>query len=176
MVEDIEDARRTEPPYTGLDEREMLDRWLDFHRATLLLKTEGVTDEERKERPVATSKLSLHGLVRHMAEVERSWFTRVLQHEPDAPFLFFDPDAEEEDSDLVPLDKADWNADLAVWQAECEASRVAAAGHSLDDNGLTRRGNEVSLRWIYVHMIEEYARHNGHADLIRELVDGTVGW
>jgi hypothetical protein len=66
-------------------------------------------------------------------------------------------------------------ADLATWQAECEQSRGAAARHGLDDTGL-RFGEPVSLRWIYVHMIEEYARHNGHADLVREMVDGAVGW
>jgi len=80
-----------------------------------------------------------------------------------------------EDSELVPLDDADWDHDVAVWQQECARSREHAARHALDDTGL-RRGAEVSLRWIYVHMIEEYARHNGHADLIREMVDGAVGW
>jgi len=69
-----------------------------------------------------------------------------------------------------------WGADLAAWQEECEASRISAAARSLDDTGLTRAGESCSLRWIYVHMIEEYARHNGHADLIRELSDGAVGW
>jgi hypothetical protein len=88
------------------------------------------------------------------------------------PPIWYDPDVE--DSELVPLDEADWEADLATWQSECEASRQAAAGRSLDDTG-TRHGEPCSLRWIYVHMIEEYARHNGHADLIRELVDGQVG-
>jgi hypothetical protein len=105
--------------------------------------------------------------------VERNWFRRALLTEPDAPPIWFDPAVE--DSELVPLDDADWDADLAAWQAECEASRAAAAQHDLDDEGI-RRGQPVSLRWIYVHMIEEYARHNGHADLIRELVDGQVGW
>jgi hypothetical protein len=76
---------------------------------------------------------------------------------------------------MVPLDGADWDDDLASWQAECDDSRRAAASHSLDDTGVTRNGQPCSLRWIYVHMIEEYARHNGHADLIRELVDGSVG-
>jgi hypothetical protein len=75
---------------------------------------------------------------------------------------------------MVPLDSADWQADLATWMAECEASRMAAAGCTLDHTGL--RGTKAcSLRWIYTHMIEEYARHNGHADLIRELLDGSVG-
>jgi uncharacterized damage-inducible protein DinB len=173
MVKDLVDPRRTEPPQDGLGEREMLEEWLEFHRTTLLLKCEGLDDHARKARPVPTSLLSLHGLVRHMAEVERSWFRRVLQREPGAPFIFFDPAVE--DSDLVPLDDADWAADLAAWQAECQASRDAAAVRDLGDTGRTRAGEPCSLRWIYAHMIEEYARHNGHADLIRELADGSVG-
>ena len=171
MVDDIEDARRQEPPFE-LAERPMLEAWLEFHRTTLLLKCEGLDDADRKRRPVPTSNLSLHGLVRHMAEVERNWFRRVLAPEPDAPPIWYDPEIE--DSELVPLDEADWEADLAAWQAECEAARGAAATRELDDTGL-RHGRPCTLRWIYVHMIEEYARHNGHADLIRELIDGRVG-
>jgi uncharacterized damage-inducible protein DinB len=172
MVGDLLDDRRSEPPYV-LAEREMLEAWLEFHRTTLLMKCEGLDDATRKSRPVATSLLSLHGLIRHMAEVERGWFRRVLLREPDTPHIWSDPAVE--DSELVPLDDADWEADLAAWQAECAASRAAAATHSLDDTGL-KRGELCSLRWIYVHMIEEYARHNGHADLLRELLDGKVGW
>jgi uncharacterized damage-inducible protein DinB len=171
MVEELDDPRRREPGFL-LGEREMLESWLEFHRTTLLLKCEGLDDEGRKARPVATSKLSLHGLVRHMAEVERNWFRRVLLREPDAPHIWFDTAVE--DSELVPLDDADWDADLAAWHQECEASRRAAAAHGLDDTGL-RHGRPCSLRWIYAHMVEEYARHNGHADLLRELVDGAVG-
>ena len=171
MVEDLEDPRRQEPPFV-LGEREMLDAWLEYHRTTLLLKCEGLDDAARKGRPVPTSKLSLHGLVRHMAEVERNWFRRVLLREPGTPSIWYDPAIE--DSELVPLDDADWEADLAAWHAECDASRAAAAAHELDDTGI-RRGEPCSLRWIYVHMIEEYARHNGHADIIRELTDGKVG-
>jgi uncharacterized damage-inducible protein DinB len=151
----------------------MLERWLEFHRTTLELKCEGLDDTARKARPVPTSLLSLHGLLRHMAEVERNWFRRTLLDEPDAPPIWYDPAVE--DSELVPLDDADWEADLATWRAECERSRESAAARSLDDTGL-RNGEPCSLRWIYVHMVEEYARHNGHADLIRELVDGSVGW
>jgi uncharacterized damage-inducible protein DinB len=174
MVGDLEDPRRTEPAKDGLGERAMLAAWLDFHRATLLFKCENLDDHARKARPVPTSRLSLHGLVRHMAEVERNWFRHVLQREPDAPWIWYDPAVE--DSEMVPLDAAEWEPDLAAWQAECERSRAAAAAHSLDDTGLTKAGEPCSLRWIYVHMIEEYARHNGHADLIRELTDGAVGW
>jgi uncharacterized damage-inducible protein DinB len=172
MVQDLVDPRRTEPAFIG-SEREMLERWLDFHRITLLLKCEGLDDEQRKRRPVPTSLLSLHGLVRHMAEVERGWFTRVLLSEPDTPRIFMLP--EDDDADFAPLDDADWDADRRTWMEECERSRRHAAPRSLDDTGI-RRGETVSLRWIYVHMVEEYARHNGHADLIREMIDGTVGW
>ena len=171
MVAELVDPRRTDPPFVA-GERVMLEAWLEYQRTTLLLKCEGLDDRGRKARPVPTSKLSLHGLVRHMGEVERSWFRRVLLGDPSAPYLWVDPTIE--DSELVPLDDADWEADLATWQEECERSRVAASQHDLDDTG-QRHGQPCSLRWIYVHMIEEYARHNGHADLIRELVDGSVG-
>ena len=172
MVDELTAPDRREPPFV-LAEREMLEGWLEFHRATLLLKCEGLDDVGRKARPVTTSMLSLHGLVRHMAEVERNWFRRVLLRQPDTAPIWYDPAIE--DSELVPLDDADWADDVAVWRAECEHSRMAASSRDLDDTGL-RRGEPCSLRWIYVHMIEEYARHNGHADLIRELVDGEVGW
>jgi len=172
MVEDLQDARREEPPYV-LAEREMLEAWLEFHRTTLLLKCEGLDDIALKSRPIPTSKLSLHGLVRHMAEVERAWFRRTLLEDHMASWLWGDPTVE--DGDFFPLDDADWEADVALWHGECDASRQAAANRNLDDTG-TRDGKPCSLRWIYVHMIEEYARHNGHADLIRELGDGSVGW
>src|SRR5580704_9494308 len=168
MVEELEDPRRQEPDYV-LDEREMLEAWLEYQRITLLLKCEGLDDAGRKRRPVATSLLSLHGLVRHMAEVERGWFQRTLLEDSEAGPIWFDPEVE--DSELVPLDDAAWDVDLARWQAECDASRRAAAALERGDTGV-RDGKACSLRWIYVHMIGEYARHNGHADLIRELVDG----
>src|ERR1700677_3681090 len=124
MVDDIEDARRNEPALV-LGEREMLEGWLEYHRTTMLLKCEGVDDAGRKSRPVPTSKLSLHGLVRHMTEVERGWFLCTLLRQPDAPSIWYDPDVE--DSELVPLDGADWESDLAAWKSECRSSRAAAA-------------------------------------------------
>jgi uncharacterized damage-inducible protein DinB len=172
MVGDIIDPRRSEPAFL-LDERTMLEEWLEFHRLTLLLKCEGLDDAARKQRPVPTSLLSLHGLVRHMAEVERNWFQRTLAEDAGARPIWFSD--ENEDGDVAPLDDASWDDDFAVWQHECETSRRIAAEHSLDDTGM-RRGEPCALRWIYLHMIEEYARHNGHADLIREMVDGSVGW
>ena len=172
MIDDLVDPRRHEPPYV-LDERAMLEAWLEFHRTTLLLKCEGLDDAARKRRPISSSKLSLHGLLRHMAEVERNWFRRTLLCDHGAPWIWSDDHVE--DSELVPLDTADWDTDVTAWEAECDASRRAAAGHALDATGI-RDGRPCTLRWIYVHMIEEYARHNGHADLLRELADGQVGW
>ena len=124
MVDELQDPRRHEPSFVA-GEREMLEAWLEYHRITLLIKCEGLDDADRKRRPIPTSNLSLHGLVRHMAEVERNWFRRVLTREPDAPYIWADRDVD--DSELVPLDDADWEADLAAWQAECEAGRRAAA-------------------------------------------------
>ena len=164
MVDDIDDPRRQEPAF-GLDERAMLEAWLEFHRTTLLLKCEHLDDAERKRRPVPTSMLSLHGLLRHMAEVERNWFRCVLLREPDAPSLWYDP--------AVAVVLTSELVTNAIRLAE-HLDLAAAAAHTLDDTGL-RFGEPCSLRWIYAHMIEEYARHNGHADLIRELVDGNVG-
>jgi len=150
----------------------MLEGWLDYHRALLLAKCAGLDDEQRKRRPVATSLMSLHGLVRHLADVERNWFRRVLQRQPGMPALFLTETAV--DADWAPLEAADWPADLAAWRAECAAAREEAAAHSLDEVFTGPRGGRqvaCSLRWIYNHMIEEYAQHNGHADLIRELID-----
>jgi hypothetical protein len=106
-------------------------------------------------------------------EVERSWFRRNLDRQ-DAPPLYYDD--EHPDGDFELIEDADWAADLAMWHAECDAARaIEAAAPSLDVTGTTRRGATVDLRWIMLHMIEEYARHNGHADLLREMVDGSVG-
>jgi uncharacterized damage-inducible protein DinB len=170
MVDELQDPRRIDPVYVQ-DERPMLESWLEWHRNTLLMKCEGLDDAGRQARPIPTSMLSLHGLVRHMAEVERNWFQRVLAMQPvDHLYRYEDhPDAE-----LEVGPDASWDDDLAGWHRECEIAREIAAAHQLDDTGI-RRDKPCSLRWIYVHMIEEYARHNGHADLIRELVDGSVG-
>ncbi len=154
----------------------MLEGWLEYHRSTLLLTCDSLTGVQRQRRPVATSLMSLHGMVRHLADVERNWFQRVLGQQPGLTAIFLSGEAA--DADWGPLDGADWADDLATWQAECAQSRLTAAAHGLDDVGAGVRGGQrvtCSLRWIYHHMIEEYARHNGHADLIRELVDGPAG-
>ena len=150
----------------------MLTTWLDYHRDTLAWKCEGLTDDQLRERAVPPSSLSLLGLVRHMADVERGWFRRVLNGE-DAPYRYgTDPKPDAEFDDVATADVA---AAFADWQADCERAReLVAAASSLDVTG-ERRGERFSLRWILVHMIEEYARHNGHADLLRERIDGSVG-
>jgi uncharacterized damage-inducible protein DinB len=162
---------RKRPTYLRT-ERELLDGWLEFHRSTLLAKCEGLSDELRKARPVATSLLSLHGLVRHLAETERNWFSRILEEKSDLPRIWYDPSVD--GSPLVPLDQVDWEKDLATYRDQCEHSRRVAASRAFDDCGVWR-GKRVSMRSVYLHMIQEYARHNGHADLIRELLDGAVG-
>jgi uncharacterized damage-inducible protein DinB len=166
MREEVTNQSRIRPTYAR-DERELLDGWLEFHRATLLAKCEGLTDRQRKDRPIASSELSLHGLVRHLAETERNWFQRILLRDLDRPLIW-------PGGAFVPLDEAIWEDDLDVWRAECNSGRRVAESRSLDDYGFWR-DKQVSLRSIYLHMIQEYARHNGHADFIRELEDGVVG-
>ncbi len=164
---------RIEPPYSA-DERTMLDAWLEYHRATLALKCEGLSTEQLRTRAVPPSTISLLGLVRHMAEVERNWFQRVMAGETAPPLYYSDDDP---DGDFDNVDDADVEEAFASWRTACDAARLVAAGvPSLDDVGkVQRRGESVSLRWILVHMIEEYARHNGHADFLRERIDGVSG-
>ena len=162
---------RTDPPLVG-DERSMLEAFLEYHRATLLLKCHGLEPEQLRMRSAEPSSLSLLGLVRHMAEVERGWFRRCFSGE-EAPPLFYTPD--NEDGDFDDVDTADVHEAFTAWDLEIENARtVAAAAADLDVTGI-RKGKGVSLRWIYIHMIEEYARHNGHADLLRERIDGVTG-
>jgi hypothetical protein len=162
---------RPEPPDIG-DERSTLEGFLEFHRATLLWKCEGLTDEQLKRRSVPPSTLTLLGLVRHLTDVERSWFRRRLAGQ-DVPYLYStgsNPDGEFDD-----VDSADAAADLATYRAEVEACRAAAAGVPLETTFKSRYDRVFSLRWLYSHMIEEYARHNGHADLLRQAIDGATG-
>jgi hypothetical protein len=168
---------RPKTPFVAADEREMLNNWLEFHRWTLEWKCDGLTGEQLVERSCPPSSMSLLGLVRHMAEVERGWFRRCLADE-DAPLIYCsDDEGGDPDADFNAVDPRRAGEDLATWRAECEAARAQVASFdSLDDVGRRQRhGEQVSLRWIMVHMIEEYARHNGHADFLRERIDGAVG-
>jgi hypothetical protein len=166
-------AHRAEPDLLA-DERTSLEEWVDYHRATLMVKCAGLTAEQLKRRALPPSRLSLLGLVRHMLEVERWWF-RMNGAGEDLVFPY-DPDSV--GLDFEAIEAADAAADLVAFQKECEQARVAVAGRSLDDvvassgHHPERRRN---IRWIFVHMIEEYARHNGHADLLREAIDGSTG-
>jgi uncharacterized damage-inducible protein DinB len=164
---------RTEPGLV-LGERDALEARLDFQRETLLLKCTGLTAAQLKERTVPPSRLSLLGLVRHMTEVERWWF-RMHAANTDLPFPY-DPD--QTGQDFEALDDADPAANIAAFRQEIEHARAAVAGRQLDDV-VPSHGHHPErtrdIRWIYLHMIEEYARHNGHADLIRERIDGVTG-
>ncbi|HEY0408891.1 MAG TPA: DinB family protein [Candidatus Dormibacteraeota bacterium] len=152
----------------------MLQAWLDWHRATLAMKCDGLGAEELRRRSVPPSTLSLLGLVRHMAEVERGWFRRTLAGE-EAPALYYSE--ANPDGDFDDVDAADPQDAFAAWQDECRhAAEVMAGVGSLDQPAARPRdGRYVSARWILVHMIEEYARHNGHADLLRQRIDGATG-
>jgi uncharacterized damage-inducible protein DinB len=158
-------------------ELDMLNGWLEHHRAILLWKCEGLTDEQLRQRSVPPSSMSLLGLIRHMTDVERGWFQQGLLGE-DVPSLYETPDGP--DGDFNGVDDADVAAAFSAFEAECDASRRAvAAAPDLDvlsKEGSTRTGEQFSLRWILTHMIEEYARHNGHADLLRETIDGATGY
>ena len=149
------------------DECETLVSQLDFHRATLLHKLEGLDDEQLR-RPMTASGLSLLGLVKHLAATEHGWFLKIYAglDEPD----LFDPDSE---FTVEPDQTADGlvNAYLRT----CERAREAIANNRLDDVVTTPWGAQVNLRAILAHMIQETARHNGHADIIREAIDGTTG-
>lgn len=176
---DVDEHGRPEPPLAA-DETTTLLGFLDFQRATLEWRCRGLDVAGLRTR-VGASTMTLGGLLKHLAWVEAYWFTLRLHGRPPGP----------------PWDSVDWSADWdwawhsaaedspedlrALWRAAVEHSRGQVA-EALADGGLDRLarrpwpdGSLPTLRWIIVHMVEEYARHNGHADLIRESVDGVVG-
>ena len=163
---------RIGPPSFG-SERDMLRTFLDYHRATLAMKCAGLTDEELRRQSMPPSTLSLLGLVRHMAEVERAWFRRVFENH-DAPMVWSDKIDFQAAYDASRSTRAEA---FTAWEAEVENSRrIERAAASLDlARYQPRWGEEVSLRMVLVHVLLEYGRHNGHADLLREGIDGTVG-
>ena len=154
------------------DERTTLTGFLDFQRAPLERKCDGLTGDQLRERAVPPSQLSLLGIVRHLAEVERNWFRPVLEG-AELATIFWPP--LDWQRTLRDLEQASVAESFAAWREECAHAReLVAAAPSLDVTGW-RRGEEIGLRWVLTHMIEEYARHNGHADLIRERLDGATG-
>jgi hypothetical protein len=161
---------RPQPAETGA-ERLLLDGFLDFHRETLLWKCAGLADDQLRQRAVPTSTLTLLGIVRHLTDVERGWFFDHLPHE--ATPIYFTEDALNDDFDA--LDSAPPSEVFARYRAEVDRIRREIASVPLDHEYTDKRGRTFSLRWVYLHMIEEYARHNGHADLLREAIDGVTG-
>ena len=164
---------RVGPPLRG-GERETLRAFLDYHRATLAMKCEALSDAQLRERSSPPSTLSLLGLVRHLAEVERTWFRRVMNAEQVGMVWSEQENDFQRAYDATGSTRAEA---FDAWAAEVEISRrVEREAASLDVTAHQARwGEDVSLRLVMVHMIQEYARHNGHADFLREAVDGTVG-
>lgn len=163
---------RPDPPLVG-DERELLTSFLDFYRETIALKCAGVPADGLAERAVPPSGLTLHGLIRHLAGAEQWWFSAQFAGEDGEPLYYSDDDPARDFEDL----SGDFADALAVWRAQCQRSReIAASAASLDHTGVHQQtGKPVSLRRIMLWMIAEYARHSGHADLLRERLDGQVG-
>jgi uncharacterized protein DUF664 len=164
------DAR---PALPGVgDERETLTSSLDWHRQTFELKCAGVPPERLSEKVIPPSGLSLHGLLRHLAGVERWWF-RIQFAGEDLPLLYYSDDDPNQDFDDLAGDVGEV---FAVWRAECDRAREIVARSPLDQTGtVISTGKPIALRSILVNMIAEYARHNGHADLLRERIDGATG-
>ncbi|NIZ90771.1 DinB family protein [Kineosporiaceae bacterium B12] len=158
------------------DERAVLDHWLDLYRDTLLLKVAGLDAEQLVRRAVPPSTMSLAGIVRHLTEVEAYWLRVVLLDEQDVPDYYCVPDSP--DGDFDDVDAATAADDVAAYRAELVTTRANTASWTdlaAPVRGL-RRGRPVNLRWILTHLVEEYARHLGHADLLREAVDGRTGY
>jgi len=151
------------------DERAVLLGYLTYHRIVLGREAEGLTDEQARRAACPPSDLTLLGLVRHMTDVERWWFRRVMLAE-DVPALF-DDDAEWD----PPADTTIADALAAYWEEIAVIDGYLETATMDDRNAGGPEPGEHTLRRTIVHMIEEYARHCGHADLLREGIDGTVG-
>ncbi|WP_214108025.1 DinB family protein [Acrocarpospora catenulata] len=164
---------RTDTPQDW-DERPTLTTFLDYVRATVHAKCDGVSEEHARSAPLSTSPLmTMSGLVSHLRWVEYSWFQIVFLGEEDrGPWTDDDPDREMRIAVEVPLAQL-----LAEYEAQCARYRELVASHDLDDRAKRpiRDGWHVTLRWIIMHLIEETARHNGHLDLLREMADGVTG-
>ncbi|CAM5558009.1 DinB family protein OS=Streptomyces rimosus subsp. rimosus (strain ATCC / DSM 40260/ JCM 4667 / NRRL 2234) OX=1265868 GN=SRIM_005755 PE=4 SV=1 [Streptomyces rimosus subsp. rimosus] len=155
------------------DERTTLESWLDFYRTTLALECDGLTEQQLREASAPPSTLTLLGLVRHLAAVERFWFRRVLVQE-DAPTLFSsDPDASSANSGFDLDESATYEDARRIWQAEIEHARELRFPRAGGHRRVPGRAGHPAL--IYTHMTAEYARHCGQADLIRERIDGSTG-
>ena len=173
MWVDPEEDPRGQEPTRG--ERETVLGYLADYRQTLVMKCEGLTPEQLATASVPPSNLSLLGLVRHMAAVEQSWFRRVMGHDLDLPRLYHKQ--QDRDADFTGVEPTQECVDEAFAALKREIAYAEEYVAAQDDLGVLgdAHGNEVELRDVLVHMIEEYARHCGHADLIRECLDGRTG-
>jgi uncharacterized damage-inducible protein DinB len=171
--------QRTDPDLAG-DEYSQLTQFLDYHRATLVQKASGLTPEQRAST-VGASSLTLAGLVNHAALNEDHWFGRVLLGRPPADCWADAPWDDDPDWELTTAPDLDFDLVLDRYEQACARSRAnvaeAYARGGLDtlSDGQSRDGERFNLRWILLHMLEETARHNGHADLLREAADGATG-
>ena len=161
-------------------ELDTLNGFLDQYRAVLIAKATGLTDEQARSHAVEPSNLSILGLLRHMAEVERHWFRRMLLNESELPDFFATDGVAigTADGDFEFPETAALSEGVEILQRAITESRTAIEGKVPEDVSLATRaktGEPVSLRWILIHMIEEYARHCGHADFLRERLDGKKG-
>ncbi len=164
-------TRRTDPPYQG-DEKENLLGFLHFLRRTVAMKCQGLTEEQMRATPTVSS-MTLLGMVKHLTIVERYWFQGVfLDADVDLPWSEEDPNGDWRHTDTDTAAAA-----IADYLAECEVSDGIVAEHDLDELAAWAKSDEerVNLRYILTHLIEETARHCGHADIIRESIDGVTG-
>ncbi|HZT97623.1 MAG TPA: DinB family protein [Chloroflexota bacterium] len=170
----MKDSERRFPPLSG-SERDVLNGFLDYQRDTLEWKCSGLTEAQMKE-PLAShhSPLTLLGLLRHMTEVEYFWFENVLLDRNDHFRMYSKEDPE---GDFKDLGSCSAEEVMRRWKEACDTARRNAATLPEFDSTAARNWDDqpVMLRWIVAHMIEEYARHNGHADLLRERIDGETG-
>jgi uncharacterized protein DUF664 len=162
------DIDRAEPPRVA-DERTMLAAWLDYWRASIVHKCAGLSGAQLAEKSCPPSPMSLIGLVRHLVEMERGYAHRLAA--PDLPLLYCTDDSPDGDFDDVSAERA--LDDLETFKVHCGRSREIMDGLALDDEFGTTR--PYSVRWVYHYLIKEYARHLGHADLLRERIDGVIG-
>src|ERR1700677_436151 len=147
-------------------ERGLLDGWLEYYRATLLAKCEGLSGEQLVTRSCEPSRMSLLGLVRHMTEMERVYGHRLADR---GIGLLYCTD-ENEEGDFEGVNAAGASADLETFREHCARTREVMAAYELGDT-FAKRANSYTLRWFYLYLIKEYARHLGHADLLRERID-----
>lgn len=166
----ISPLHRVEPPHVS-PELAALNSWLDYERATLLSKLEGLTAEQVGQRTVS-SGTTLHGIVRHLTTIEQWWFVECVAGSKE-PYPYYDGEVINWDWELDRSEGLD--ADVGRFVALCERNRAITAGIDPNVTITTKRGRVYDVRTIMIGMIHEYARHNGHADVVRELIDGVTG-